>query len=251
VNIDIVGDYLRHKFLSSNPLIRLCDRTFFRLLMRCTVFRLFDCVASIYHDQIARHDSPSNGACHICRLPKYLPVGKKLPMWSKTHYIEASAEDCLAFGIGLSMHVHQVKWRRRMIRKLTGMLLTVLAVASLSIQASAQSDIIESMVSGCETELVTYCNNVTPGDKRVLACMYAHQDKLSRQCEFALYDGMAQLERAVSALRYAAGECAADMESLCSDVAQGEGRVLQCLNDNADKLSAVCDQAMTDVGLKE
>ena len=137
-----------------------------------------------------------------------------------------------------------------MIRKMTGFLLTVCAVAGLSFQANAQDNILESMLTGCETELETYCSDVTPGDQRVMACMFAHQDKLSRQCEFALYDGMAQLERAVSALRYAAGECASDLQSLCSDVEQGDGRLVQCLSDNADKVSATCNQAMTDVGLK-
>jgi len=139
---------------------------------------------------------------------------------------------------------------KTMIRKVTGILLTVCAIASFSFQANAQENILESMVTGCQTELESYCSNVTPGNERIIACMYAHQDKLSRQCEFALYDGMVQLERAVSALRYAAGQCASDLESLCSDVEQGDGRLVQCLSDNADKVSASCDQALTDVGLK-
>ena len=137
-----------------------------------------------------------------------------------------------------------------MIRRMTGLLLAVCVVAGLSFQANAQENILESMLTGCQTELESFCSDVSPGNQRVMACMFAHQDKLSRQCEFALYDGMAQLERAVSALRYAAGQCASDLQSLCSDVEQGDGRLAQCLNDNEDEVSAKCNQAMTDVGLK-
>ena len=38
----------------------------------------------------------------------------------------------------------------------------------------------------CKTELVTYCSQVIPGQNRQLACLYAHGDKLSGQCEKAL-----------------------------------------------------------------
>ena len=43
-----------------------------------------------------------------------------------------------------------------------------------------------------EAELETYCKDVTPGDGRILACLYAHGDKLSGQCEYALYDAAEQ-----------------------------------------------------------
>jgi hypothetical protein len=46
-----------------------------------------------------------------------------------------------------------------------------------------------------------------------LACLYAHADKLSGQCEYALFDAAAQLERAVAALAYLVNECGDDLES--------------------------------------
>ena len=36
---------------------------------------------------------------------------------------------------------------------------------------------------------------MTPGQGRVLACLYAHGDKLSAKCEYALYDAAAQAGR--------------------------------------------------------
>ena len=60
---------------------------------------------------------------------------------------------------------------------------------------SAQESLIETVANGCKTELETYCKTVTPGEGRVLACLYAYGDKLSGKCEYALYDAAARLER--------------------------------------------------------
>ncbi|MEJ2269091.1 MAG: cysteine rich repeat-containing protein [Desulfobulbaceae bacterium] len=73
---------------------------------------------------------------------------------------------------------------------------------------------------------------------------------MTGQCEYALYDAAVQLERFVAALTYVANECDADMEKFCADIAVGEGRVLKCLDDNAEKISARCTQALKDVGSK-
>jgi hypothetical protein len=114
--------------------------------------------------------------------------------------------------------------------------------------ASAQQDLVETVKNGCKTELESYCSKVTPGEGRVLACLYAHGDKLSGRCEFALYDAAVQLERAVAALTYVANECDADIEKYCAKVEMGEGRILECLKKN--KISKRCTQAITDAGLK-
>ena len=124
------------------------------------------------------------------------------------------------------------------------------AVFMLVSNANAAEDIIESVAKGCEKELISYCSNVTTGEGRVLACLYAHNDKLSGQCEYALYDAAVQLERFVAALSYIANECDADLEKFCSAVEAGEGRLLQCLDDNSKKISARCTQALKDVGAK-
>ena len=106
-------------------------------------------------------------------------------------------------------------------------------------------------MKGCKKELTTYCSNVTPGEGRILACMYAHNDKLSGRCEYALYDAAAQLERFVSALSYVVNECTEDLDKYCASVQAGEGRLAECLLvKNKDKISKRCNQAMKDVDLK-
>lgn len=99
-------------------------------------------------------------------------------------------------------------------------------------------------------ELEKYCKNVTPGEGRILACLYAHGDKLSPKCEYALYDAAAQLERAVAALSYVANECDGDLEQYCGAVAPGEGRLLDCLQKKDKQLTKRCKKALKDVGLK-
>ena len=65
--------------------------------------------------------------------------------------------------------------------------------------AAMQGPLAAQVREGCSPELTRYCAEVTPGEGRLLACLYAHGDKLSGQCEFALYDAAARLERAINA----------------------------------------------------
>jgi len=116
-------------------------------------------------------------------------------------------------------------------------------------EALAQ-ELVETVATGCEKELAAYCQDVTPGEGRILACLYAHEDKLSRQCDYALIDAAAQLERAVATLAYLANECGDDLEKHCVDVPAGEGRLLDCLDENEKKVSSRCKQALKDTGLK-
>ncbi len=114
----------------------------------------------------------------------------------------------------------------------------------------AQQGLIETVANGCKDEIQKYCSQVTPGEGRMLACLYAFEDKLSGRCEYALYDAASRLERAVAALSYAVNECSADLKQYCSGVASGEGRLLDCLQKNDNKVSQRCKQARKDVGLK-
>jgi len=117
--------------------------------------------------------------------------------------------------------------------------------------ALAQEGLVQTVTEGCKKEIKTYCKGVTPGEGRLLACLYAYGDKLSGRCEFALYDASVQLERAVNALSYVANECRDDLNAYCSAVEPGEGRLLDCLEKNKKKVSGRCNQAIKDVGLKK
>jgi len=115
----------------------------------------------------------------------------------------------------------------------------------------AVDNLVETVTKGCEKEITTYCKDVTPGEGRVLACLYAHEDKLSNRCEYALYDAAAQLERVVAALTYIANECRDDLKTYCSGVKPGEGRLIDCIDKNREKISDRCKQAIKDVRIKK
>lgn len=107
-----------------------------------------------------------------------------------------------------------------------------------------------TVVKGCEQEITTYCKAVTPGEGRVLACLYAYGDKLSNRCEYALYDAAAQLQRFITGINYLATECRDDLKAYCSDVKPGDGRLMECIDKNMAKVSGRCKQAIQDVKLK-
>ncbi len=132
------------------------------------------------------------------------------------------------------------------------LVLTLVVALGLGVCGSlAAQNLVETVAEGCKTEIETYCKAVSPGEGRVLACLYAYQDKLSGKCEFALYDSAVRLERAVAALSYVAKECEADLATHCAGVRAGEGRLLQCLEKNDAKVSPRCKGALKDVGLKQ
>ncbi|MFO7713340.1 cysteine rich repeat-containing protein [Desulfosarcina sp.] len=134
----------------------------------------------------------------------------------------------------------------------TGSILSIAICVTLlfAVSAGAQQSLVETVANGCKAEIDTYCKDVTPGEGRVLACLYAHGDKLSGKCEYALYDAAAQLERAVAALSYVVNECTDDLDQFCMGVAAGNGRLKDCLEKNDSKVSSRCKDAMKQVGLK-
>jgi Cysteine rich repeat len=116
--------------------------------------------------------------------------------------------------------------------------------------ATMQEQLGDEVLNGCNTELARFCAEVAPGEGRLLACLYAHGDKISRRCDYALYNAAARLERAIGAMTHVVSACRAELETHCAGVDMGEGRVAQCLKDHASELSPGCDRALTEVGVK-
>jgi hypothetical protein len=133
--------------------------------------------------------------------------------------------------------------------KIVGIVVSIVLLSTMP--ALAGEDLVQTVAKGCKAELESYCKNVTPGEGRILACLYSHQDRLSGKCEYALFDAAVQLERAVAALAYVVNECGDDLDIHCGNVAAGEGRLLNCLEKNDKKVSSRCKDALKEVGLKE
>ena len=114
----------------------------------------------------------------------------------------------------------------------------------------AEVDIVDYVVKSCQAEIESYCSQVTIGEGRLLACFYAHGDKLSGRCEYALYNAAAQLEQFAVALTYLATECRDDLEEHCSEVELGEGRVATCLLERKEKVTEACRLALDAIDLE-
>lgn len=128
-------------------------------------------------------------------------------------------------------------------------LITLVLLLGASTTATA-GDIVAGIEEGCAVEIEQFCSQVTPGDGRMLACFFAHEDKISGKCQYALYNAAAELEQAATALSYVASQCENDIMAHCADVQLGEGRVLDCLDANKENVSEACQQAVSDVFVK-
>lgn len=144
----------------------------------------------------------------------------------------------------------RIQTRHPSLRRLLSVAALAATVALGASPASAEDDLVATVQNGCKSELAEFCSTVTPGNQRVLACLYAHEDKLSGRCEYALYDAAAQLQRALGAISYVVNECKTDLEKHCSTIEPGGGRLAACIKRNESALTPRCSQAMKDVDME-
>ncbi len=116
--------------------------------------------------------------------------------------------------------------------------------------SSAQDGPVEIVSKGCKPELESYCKDVTPGEGRVLACLFAREDKLSAGCKYSLAVASLQVEHLQVTLTYLANECEDDLKTYCAHLKIGEGRLLDCLKKNEASVSSRCKQAFKNVSDK-
>jgi hypothetical protein len=112
--------------------------------------------------------------------------------------------------------------------------------------AVAQDSLLEYVLTSCEADLKQYCSQVTPGQGRLLHCAAAHEDKLSGQCSYALYQAASLLEQLAVTIAYVAQSCETEIKTMCGEVKAGEGRILSCLEGNSETLGDACKKALAD-----
>ena len=124
-------------------------------------------------------------------------------------------------------------------------------VGFFSGEAAAAQDLVESITRDCKGEIARYCGTISPGRSRMLACLYAHNEKLTSDCGFAVMDGISELDRTIANLAVVVKGCRADLKAYCGKVRPGEHRLMDCLSGNKDKVSAGCKEALKAGGLNE
>ena len=100
------------------------------------------------------------------------------------------------------------------------------------------SGAVQQLRQACQDELRNYCSTVTPGEGRLLLCMQAHEDQISRQCELAMLETTRSIGQVVHRIENFARACWQDIQAHCSGA--GGGSMMQCMLDNRAALSAPC-----------
>lgn len=108
---------------------------------------------------------------------------------------------------------------------------------------SSAQDVLEV----CADDINKYCSQVTLGNGRLLACMYAHEDKISDSCDAAIGEAADQLDWFLAEVREAVAKCAVDIEKHCSEVEVGQGRIYACLKLKTGELAAECKGVVDEV----
>lgn len=94
--------------------------------------------------------------------------------------------------------------------------------------------------AACKTDIQRRCKNVTPGEGRILYCILAYGDKLTPSCAATMIEVGRDISMAMNDAARTADACYDDIEKLCPNVPEGEGRIAQCLVDNKPKLTKPC-----------
>lgn len=131
-------------------------------------------------------------------------------------------------------------------RCLCAHLLTAAAAALMLLNATSATRA-QDVLKACEADIKTFCSQVTLGDGRLLACMYAHEDKISPECDVAIADAADQLDWFLSSVREALETCAPDIQKHCADVDAGQGRIYACLRIKKDQIGDDCKAVVDNV----
>lgn len=110
--------------------------------------------------------------------------------------------------------------------------------------------LLDGAQEACKPDIKKYCDEVTLGDGRLAACLYAHEDKVSDTCAFFIYRVVEQVQQDMQTLNLIADQCIDDIEKNCKGVEPGEGRILKCLDKNEKKVSSNCTRTLKSLGLK-
>lgn len=92
----------------------------------------------------------------------------------------------------------------------------------------------------CREDIQKFCSGIEPGQGRIAQCLKQNESRLSAACREKGPDMKARFKAAQEA-------CVADVKKHCSGVEPGGGRIIQCLQENEDKLSAECKEVQAKV----
>lgn len=108
-----------------------------------------------------------------------------------------------------------------------------IAVFALALSISGSVFAADSEKDGkCMAEVKKICPDLTMKDG-LGKCLRSHKSEFSKECQEKAEEKKAELKVAFK-------DCKDDVKKVCAGVEKGEGRIIKCLKDNAEKLTPAC-----------
>ncbi|MEO0994247.1 MAG: cysteine rich repeat-containing protein [Pseudomonadota bacterium] len=123
--------------------------------------------------------------------------------------------------------------------------LSLLAAALLTSPTVQAADILEA----CSADIAQRCTDVEPGHGRIMACLYAHEDKVTDSCDAAMADTADFIDLMFDRLHTIKTQCGDDIRTYCQSVEIGHGRILSCLAKQQSSLSESCGALVSGMNL--
>lgn len=89
----------------------------------------------------------------------------------------------------------------------------------------------------CAEDAAKLCKGIQQGEGRVAQCLKEHSNELSPACK-------TNIEKMKEKIQDFKEACKDDATKLCKAVKPGGGRILQCLKQHENELSAACKEKM-------
>jgi hypothetical protein len=126
-----------------------------------------------------------------------------------------------------------------------------LGLGLAALAAPLPAEPVTEILNACSQDIERFCSTVTPGGGRLLACIAAHQDQVTRDCLALLYDRTTDLSAFANTISFVATACGPEIDAHCGDVEPGEGRITRCLADPDVPVTPSCRGALQGIGLRE
>jgi len=111
--------------------------------------------------------------------------------------------------------------------------ITYLVVLSMLLNVSAAQAEDKDKPGACRADVEKLCKGIQPGGGRIAMCLKQHGSELSPGCREAIAEAKERINEFAEA-------CKPDAEKLCKGVQPGQGRIMRCLAEHKDQLSAGC-----------
>lgn len=128
-----------------------------------------------------------------------------------------------------------------------GIALAVCFAVPASAQTISYSQAVGELAKACGADIGKYCKGINLGNGMV-ACMQKNESKVSQSCKVTFAATLADLSKRAAAQAAVPNLCASDIKRFCKEYDAGNGRILRCLLKTSSKVSAPCNQAITDAG---